>query len=78
MTACQTMDVVWPCYNQRMSNIHHRTGHHGLDDESNYGRPNRCAPCWAKAKTAFFAAAPRRGVTLASVYTQTHIEAHSG
>jgi len=72
----QTIAVVWTCYNSRMSNIHHRNGHHGIDDEFNHGRPNRCAPCWAKAKTAFFAAAPRRGVTLNRVYADTHNGAH--
>lgn len=72
----QTIDVVWPCYNTIMSNIHHRNGWHGIDDEFNYGRPNRCGPCWAKAKDQFFNHPRRRGVTLASVYTAVHNGAH--
>lgn len=72
------MVVVWPCYNDGMSNIHHRNGWHGVDDEFDYGRPQRCAPCWSAAKARFFGPdrTPRRGVTLASVYADVHQEAH--
>lgn len=61
-----------------MSNIHHRNGHHGIDDEFNHGKPNRCSSCWAAAKTTFFGPdrTPRRGVTLAGVYAAIHQEAH--
>lgn len=61
-----------------MSNIHHRNGLHGIDDEFNHGRPARCPSCWAKAKTAFFAPGrtPRRGVTLATTYVDIHNGAH--
>lgn len=59
-----------------MSNIHHRNGLHGIDDEFNYGKPARCPSCWAKAKTAFFNQPRRRGVTLTSVYVATHNGAH--
>lgn len=61
-----------------MSNIHHRNGWHGIDDEANYGRPNRCPACWSRAKKEFFAPdrVPRRGVTLSRVYADIHKEAH--
>lgn len=61
-----------------MSNIHHRNGWHGIDDEANYGKPNRCPVCWNQAKKEFFSTTrvPRRGVTLARVYADIHNEAH--
>jgi len=69
---------MWLCYNHGMSNIHHRNGWHGIDDEANYGQPNRCTVCWDTAKRTFFTPGrgPRRGVTLARIYTDIHQEAH--
>lgn len=61
-----------------MSNIHDPNGWHGIDDEFNRGRPNRCPVCWSKAKKLFFdpERAKRRGITLNTVYNDIHSQAH--
>lgn len=60
-----------------MSNVHAPSAHHGVDDEFNYGQPERCLLCWARAKRAFFDTPRRQGVTLDKTYRQTFLAAHS-
>lgn len=60
-----------------MSNIHSPSAAHGVDDEFNYGQPNRCLLCWSRAKDTFFAAPPRKGRTLRMVYAEHFDNAHN-
>lgn len=61
-----------------MSNVNQPGGWHGIDDEFNMGKPNRCPVCWGKAKRKFFDPdrRPRRGVTLQTVYNDIHSQEH--
>ena len=61
-----------------MSNIHGPGASHGVDDEFDNGRPNRCAVCWSKARRRFFdpVRPPRRGLTLDRLYTDIHQREH--
>lgn len=62
-----------------MSNIHSASARHGVDDEFDYGSPQRCQLCWRRARDRFFdpARPRRRGVTLVSLYTDLFVKAHS-